>query len=78
MLVNGAGGATFVAQDSDLAIGQRNVAMLRKLLWTNGVLLRKHDFGGAEPRTMSIDVGTGVVTLNVAGVNRILHEGSVR
>ena len=78
MLVSGAGGASFVAQESDLAIGQRNVAMLRKVLWTNGVMLRKHDFGGLEARTMSIDVGTGAVTLNVAGTARILYEGSAR
>src|SRR3954467_13178171 len=64
MLVVVAGGASFnMNEDADLAIGQRNVAMLRKVLWKNGVMLKKHDLGGAEPRNMTIDVQSGEVSI---------------
>ncbi len=72
-----AGGASFnVQEDSDLAIGQRNIAMLRKLMWKNSVLLKKHELGGTEPRNMSLDVGTGEVTVAFGGETRVLFEGS--
>lgn len=58
MVVVVAGGASFNAkEDDDMAIGQRNIAMLRKLMWKNGVLLKKHELGGTEPRNMSLDIG---------------------
>jgi chemotaxis protein CheD len=77
MLVTVAGGASFsLKEDADLAIGQRNVAMLRKVLWKNGVLLKKHELGGAEPRNMIIDVRSGEVKVGFGGDTRILCEGS--
>lgn len=77
MIVVVAGGASFnVQEDSDLAIGQRNIAMLRKLMWKNGVLLKKHELGGTEPRNMSLDIATGEVTVAFGGETRILCEGS--
>jgi chemotaxis protein CheD len=77
MLVAVAGGASFGReQDLGSSIGPRNVAMLRKVLWKNGVLLRKHELGGSEPRNMSIDVRSGEVTLGFAGETRVLLEGS--
>jgi chemotaxis protein CheD len=78
MVVTVAGGASFsLKEDADLAIGQRNVAMLRKVLWKNGVLLKKHELGGTEPRNMIIDVRSGEVTVGFGGETRILCEGSV-
>lgn len=77
MIVVVAGGASFnVAEDSDLAIGQRNIAMLRKVMWKNGVLLKKHELGGTEPRNMSLDIATGAVTVAFGGETRVLFEGS--
>jgi chemotaxis protein CheD len=79
IIVSVAGGASFsVSEEGDLAIGQRNVAMLRKVLWKNGVLLKKHELGGSEPRNMSLDVGTGEVLLGYGGQTRTLCEGSVK
>lgn len=75
MTVCAAGGASFVAAEGDLAIGQRNITMVRKVLWKNGVLLARHDFGGLDARTLSIDVGSGVVSLSGAGGVSTLHEG---
>lgn len=77
MIVVVAGGASFnLNEDADLAIGQRNIAMLRKVLWKNGVMLKKHDLGGSEPRNMILDVKSGEVTLGFGGETRILMEGS--
>jgi len=77
MLVAVAGGASFnINEDAALAIGQRNVAMLRKVLWKNGVMLRKHDLGGAEPRNMSLEVESGEVKIGFGGDTRILMEGT--
>lgn len=72
-----AGGASFnMNEDADLAIGQRNIAMLRKVLWKNGVMLKKHDLGGSEPRNLILDVDSGEVTVGFGGATRILMEGS--
>lgn len=77
MLVAVAGGASFnMNEDADLAIGQRNVAMLRKVLWKNSVILKKHELGGTEPRNMSLDVRSGEVSVGFGGETRILLEGS--
>lgn len=81
MIVSVAGGASFsvsVSEDGELAIGQRNIAMLRKVLWKNSVLLKKHELGGTEPRNMSLDVRTGEVVLGFGGESRVLCEGSVK
>jgi chemotaxis protein CheD len=77
MIVVVAGGASFsINEDADLAIGQRNIAMLRKVMWKNGVLLKKHELGGTEPRNMNLDVATGEVSVGFGGDTRILFEGS--
>lgn len=77
MVVVVAGGASFnVKEDTDMAIGQRNVAILRKLMWKNSVLLKKHELGGTEPRNMSLDIATGEVTVAFGGETRVLFEGS--
>jgi chemotaxis protein CheD len=77
MIVIVAGGGSFsLGDDADLAIGQRNIAMLRKVMWKNGVLLKKHELGGTEPRNMSLDLQNGQVTVGFAGETRILYEGS--
>ena len=77
LIVSGAGGATFSRHEGhEAAIGQRNITMLRKLLWKNGVLMRKHDFGGNEPRHLSLDVRTGEVTVSFGGMTRVVCEGN--
>lgn len=74
MVVKVAGGAaTQGAWEGDIfEIGKRNITMLRKLLWANGVLLKAQDVGGTEPRTMSLDVATGEVVLHVTGAQKVL------
>jgi chemotaxis protein CheD len=69
-----AGGAcTSGAEDDDyFQIGKRNITVLRKLLWKNGVLLRADDLAGTVARTMTLQVGTGVVTIRSNGSVRVL------
>jgi chemotaxis protein CheD len=69
MVVKVAGGAFLTeAEEDDLfQIGTRNLVVLRKLLWKNGVLLRSQDVGGRRSRTLSLCVGSGKVTVKSRG-----------
>jgi len=74
LVVKVAGGATSKAnlEDDYFQIGKRNFVMLRKLLWKNNVLLKAYEVGGAESRTLSLEVGSGDVFLKVNGTTRKL------
>ena len=80
LLVFAAGGACAngLEHDDYFQIGKRNVTVLRSLLWKNGILLNNSDFGGNLARTMSLDIGTGQVTVRIKGSTEILSssEGS--
>jgi chemotaxis protein CheD len=68
MIVKVAGGACLHGSgDEDFfSIGKRNFTMLRKLLWKNGVLIDAYDVGGSISRTMSLEVGSGLVTVRTS------------
>lgn len=73
MVLKVAGGACNKGTDNDyFQIGKRNLAMLRKLLWKNNVLIARAEVGGSDSRTMILDVGTGQVTLRVNGKEFVL------
>lgn len=73
LLVKAAGGASFRGNlNHTFEIGRRNIVMLRKMLWRNGVLLKAEDLGGYKPRTVSVEVATGQVTLSSNGKKREL------
>ena len=48
-------------------IGERNMTMLRKVLWKNDLLLASEDAGGTDPRTMSLYISSGKTTVRTAG-----------
>jgi chemotaxis protein CheD len=48
-------------------IGKRNFIILRKLLWKDELLLKSYDVGGSNSRTMSLEIGTGKVTIKSGG-----------
>lgn len=48
-------------------IGRRNVAMLKTLFELNGVELHAAEVGGGASRTMSLEIGSGVVSLRING-----------
>lgn len=70
-----AGGSFSGRTDADdtFQVGKRNMLTLRKLLWKNGVLIHADDTGGVQQsRTMSVQVGTGLVQLRTNGVLAVL------
>jgi chemotaxis protein CheD len=68
-----AGGARPLKGDAELwAIGERNVNTLRRLLQKNGLSLAAERVGGHEPRTMSLEIATGRVTVRSGGLVEIL------
>jgi chemotaxis protein CheD len=74
MIVTAAGGASIALAQSEQGVGQRNITMLRKLLWKNGVMLRRHDLGGNDPRNLELDLTTGEVMLSTAGEAQLLYQ----
>jgi chemotaxis protein CheD len=74
MQVVAAGGACTAGseQDNYLQIGKRNVTLLKSIFWKNGVLMKNSDFGGTAARTLSLQIGTGVVAVKINGVTQIL------
>ena len=64
-----AGGANSGMREEDdfFQIGKRNLVVLRKLLWKNELLLKSYDVGGTNSRTMSLEIGTGKVTVKSCG-----------
>jgi chemotaxis protein CheD len=69
-----AGGACAngLEQDDYFQIGKRNVTVLRSLLWKNGIILENSHFGGNLARTLSLEIGTGQVTVRINGSTQIL------
>lgn len=64
MWVGVSGGARLRESEKDcFEIGKRNILMLRKILWRNGVLLRAEDVGGTRSRNMSLNLDSGCVTV---------------
>jgi len=48
-------------------IGARNYTIVRKVLWKNGLLVHAEDVGGEKPRTITLHLGTGEVTISSLG-----------
>lgn len=48
-------------------IGARNYTIARKVLWKNGLLVHGEDVGGENPRTITLVIATGEVTINSLG-----------
>jgi chemotaxis receptor (MCP) glutamine deamidase CheD len=46
-------------------------------LWKNGLVVSAEDVGGDRPRTMSIEVGTGNVSLVKDRVKELMFQASL-
>ena len=55
-----AGCASSMDGKSIFHIGERNYAMLRKVLWKNDILIGAEDIGGMRPRTLFLAIETGM------------------
>lgn len=69
-----AGGASMIeaGQRDSFQTGKRNLVILKKLLWKNGVFLQGEDVGGHISRTVSLHVGTGEFFVKAQGDTRRL------
>jgi chemotaxis protein CheD len=68
LVVKVAGGASLRhIGGGPLAIGQRNLVVLHRLFWRNGILVAAEEVGGSVARTMSIEVDSGRVLLTASG-----------
>ena len=62
-----AGGASPLDTCGRFKIGERNVTVLRKVLWKNDLMLAAEDVGGTQPRTLSLYMDRGRCTVRTAG-----------
>jgi chemotaxis protein CheD len=64
LVVRAAGCASPLNAGEMFRIGERNHAMLRKLLWKNSILIAAEDVGGTAGRTVRFDLDTGRVVIH--------------
>lgn len=74
LIVCAAGGADLLNPGGGMQIGRRNILMMQRLFWKNGVPLAGESTGGGVARTMRLNLATGTVTLNAAGKEEILWK----
>ena len=55
-----------------LTIGRRNVLAARSVLWQNGIMIHGESVGGSSPRTVTVGVASGQVTVKSDG--RVVTE----
>jgi len=67
-----AGAASQVENENLFRIGERNYAVLRKVLWKNDILIAAEDVGGTSSRTVYVDVTSGRTTIKSEGAVREL------
>lgn len=63
MTVKVAGGACIMSDKNIFNIGQRNVLVMKKIFWKNGILIKGEDTGGNSWRTMKVEIATGKVLI---------------
>ncbi|MDO9694987.1 MAG: chemotaxis protein CheD [Candidatus Latescibacteria bacterium] len=67
LLVKAAGGGSPLGPDEIFKIGQRNLEVLGKVLWKNGLDLRAQSVGGAHARTLALDLQSGRTIVRTDG-----------
>jgi len=67
MQVKVMGGAQILDDSGYFNIGKRNYMVLRKIFWTNNVLIQAEDIGGNVNRTVSIEISSGKVWVKTSG-----------
>ena len=67
LIIKAVGGAQINDDNNIFEIGKKNVTMLRKVLWKNGLLLASEHFGDCFSRTLTLDIETGETTLKING-----------
>ena len=74
------GGADIAGHSSEgiLSMGRRNVLAARGVLWQNGMLIQGEAVGGNAPRTVTVSVADGHITVKSNGevVSQLFEEDS--
>lgn len=66
MIVKVAGGASILDESNFFRIGQKNIMAMRKLFWSNNILIDAEDTGKNVNRTVRLDMSTGKVFIKRA------------
>ena len=72
MVIKAAGCGNPLGKNEMFKIGERNYAVLKKLLWKNNILLETEDVGGTVSRTVHLDIATGQTVISSNGQKRDL------
>lgn len=67
LVIKAAGGACLMDAHKVFNIGERNVTILRKILWQNSLMLKGQQVGGAVPRTLILNIDSGIVIVRSNG-----------
>jgi chemotaxis protein CheD len=62
-----AGAAKLLDDDNTFRIGERNIVVLRKMLWKNNILIAADDTGGTIARTVVLRIADGVTEIRSGG-----------
>jgi len=68
LIIRAAGAARVMDNSNLFRIGERNYAVFRKVMWKNGLLIKREDIGGEKSRTLRLYVASGQLTVRSAGV----------
>ncbi len=68
LIVRAAGAARVMDNSNLFRIGERNYAVFRKVMWKNGLLIKREDIGGENSRTLRLHIATGQLTIRSGGV----------
>lgn len=59
-------------ENSSFRVGQRNVAVARRVLWKNDIVVAAEDVGGDHPRTVYLDMADGRTIVKALGASQEL------
>ncbi len=71
LIVTVTGGARILDDAEVFSIGKRNLAVMRKLFWKNGIMINKEHVEGNLSRTVRINLQDGEVTIKLGGRTEI-------
>ena len=72
IILKAAGCSHVLDNNNHFRIGERNYAILRKILWKNNMLIKNESIGGTVSRTITLHIGTGDTFVKIKGVKEEL------
>lgn len=80
LVVTVAGAASLLDERGFFKIGEKNYAIVRKILWKNDILISEEDVGGNIVRTMYLHMNTGKTEIRrkIVNGNPVPNDGAQR